>query len=167
MSAPGEPAAIAPAVNEANHRFPRHRKSVGRARAALREQLAIWGVTDEPAETAVLLLSELVTNAVEHAKASPGREIGTRFGLYEGVLRLEVADANDDLPVPRPAADDDENGRGLALVSALADRWGTCPRRDGIGKRVWVELKIPTGGGGELTPQSSAVRPAAWRWPTG
>ncbi|MEV0261692.1 ATP-binding protein [Streptomyces sp. NPDC050617] len=150
MSAPGEQAAIAPATDEAAYRFPRHRRSVGRARAALREQLAIWGVTDEPAETAVLLLSELVTNAVEHAKTSPGREIGTRFGFCDGALRLEVADANDDLPVPRPAKDDDEDGRGLALVIALADRWGTCPRRDGIGKQVWVELKIPTGGA-ELT----------------
>ncbi|MEV0278152.1 ATP-binding protein [Streptomyces sp. NPDC050610] len=151
MPVPGETTAAVPATDsESSQLFPRHRKSAGRARAALREQLAIWGITDEPAETAVLLLSELVTNAVEHGKTSPGREIGTRFGLYEGALRLEVADANDDLPVPRPAKDDDEDGRGLALVIALADRWGTCPRRDGIGKQVWVELKIPTGGA-ELT----------------
>ncbi|MET9659502.1 ATP-binding protein [Streptomyces sp. NPDC006510] len=147
MSASGEsPTAMSVTGAEARHRFPRHRRSAGRARAALRQQLIEWKIDDEPAETAVLLLSELVTNAVEHGRVSPGREIGTRFALYDSTLRVEVADANDDLPKPRPAGIDDEDGRGLALVIALADRWGTCPRRNGIGKAVWAELKLSSEG---------------------
>ncbi|MFE6493935.1 ATP-binding protein [Streptomyces sp. NPDC057748] len=137
MSASGEsPTSMSVAVVEARQLFPRHRRSAGRARAALRQQLVEWkvDVDGEPAETAVLLLSELVSNAVEHGRVSPGREIGTQFALCDSTLRVEVAAANNDLPKPRPAGIDDEDGRGLALVIALADRWGTCPRRNGIGK---------------------------------
>ncbi|WP_308409579.1 hypothetical protein [Streptomyces sp. A3M-1-3] len=57
------PAEDSPATGEAGHLFPRHRRSVGRARAVLRQQLTDWKIPEEPAETAVLLLSELVTNA--------------------------------------------------------------------------------------------------------
>ncbi|MER5613623.1 ATP-binding protein [Streptomyces sp. NPDC002215] len=151
MSASGEsPTAMPVAGVEARQLFPRHRRSAGRARAALRQQLVEWKVDidGEPAETAVLLLSELVSNAVEHGQVSPGREIGTRFALYDSTLRVEVTDANNDLPKPRPAGIDDEDGRGLALVIALADRWGTCPRRNGIGKAVWAELKLSGQGPG-------------------
>ncbi|MCP3819978.1 ATP-binding protein [Streptomyces sp. A3M-1-3] len=69
-----------------------------------------------------------------------------RFALYDNTLRIEVADACDALPKPRPAGADDEDGRGLTLMIALSDRWGTCPRAHGIGKTVWAELKLPTDG---------------------
>lgn len=129
----------------ATHRFPRHRRSVGRARAALRHQLAIWHIDDaELADSAVLLLSELTTNAV-NAAATPGREIGVRFELTVAALRLEVSDASDGQPRLRHAAGDDESGRGLALVEALADAWGTEPR-DTVGKVVWALLLLPEGG---------------------
>jgi hypothetical protein len=49
-------------------------------------------------------------------------------------------DANDTLPEPRTAALDEESGRGLTLVAALADTWGAEPREGGIGKTVWYEL---------------------------
>ena len=52
-----------------------------------------------------------------------------------------MADANDALPTPREASPDDESGRGLTLVAALADGWGAEPRPGGIGKSVWLELK--------------------------
>ncbi|AKH86742.1 hypothetical protein AA958_13595 [Streptomyces sp. CNQ-509] len=109
----------------------------------MRLQLARWQVDCRTAETAVLLLSELVTNAVCHGRVPPGRQIGTRFTLDAGCLRIEVADANDDLPHPRIAGEDDESGRGLALVDALADDWGTYRRANGIGKCVWVRLRLP------------------------
>lgn len=140
---PSLPALTAGQQREASRRFPRHVKSVGRARTALRAQLGLWGVDQDVADTAVLLLSELVTNAVRHGKVPPGREIGTRFALRAEALRLEVADANDDLPHPRIAGEDDESGRGLALVDALADDWGTYRRANGIGKCVWVRLRLP------------------------
>ncbi|MEY9992856.1 anti-sigma regulatory factor (Ser/Thr protein kinase) [Streptomyces sp. V4I8] len=92
-------------------------------------------------ETAVLLLSELMTNAYRHAKVSPGREIGARCSLDANRLRISVMDANDSLPEPRTAASDEESGRGLTLVAALADAWGAEPREGGIGKTVWYELE--------------------------
>jgi hypothetical protein len=49
---------------------------------------------------------------------------------------VSVADANDTLPAPRDAAPDDDSGRGLTLVAALAERWGADPRPYGIGKTV-------------------------------
>ncbi|MEW2547464.1 ATP-binding protein [Streptomyces sp. NPDC047002] len=104
-----------------------------------------WKIPGEMAETSVLLLSELVTNALRHAGCAPGREIWTRVlldGPVEGGgrLRVEVSDACDALPLVRHPASDEETGRGLALVEALAHRWGAEPRACGIGKTVWFEL---------------------------
>lgn len=146
MSVPPSPNATDHALRLATaaHLFTRHPKSPGRARDALRIQLARWQVDGRTAETAVLLLSELVTNAVCHGRVPPGRRVGTRFTLEAGCLRIKVADANDDRPRPRTAGEDDEDGRGLALVDALADAWGTYRRANGIGKCVWVEIRLPS-----------------------
>lgn len=127
--------------NDIEWRLPRHARSVGRARALFREQATAWKLPDDVTETAVLLLSELMTNAYRHATVSPGREIRARcLFLGEDRLRVEVSDANDSLPVPRSAGADDDTGRGLALVAALAATWGAEPRPYGIGKTVWFEL---------------------------
>ncbi len=129
------------------HQFPRHRRSVGRAREALRHQLALWDVGGEVVETATLLLSELATNAV-NAKTTNGRDIAVRFELTGAEscaeLRLEVSDTSDDQPTLKHAKDDDVSGRGLALVDALADKWGVEPR-DVVGKVVWALLTLPEG----------------------
>lgn len=124
-------------------RLARHARSVGRARTLLREQATSWNLPNEVTETAVLLLSELMTNAYRHAKVSPGRELRARCVLEADRLRVSVTDANDTLPAARQASPDDESGRGLALVAALADKWGTEPRPGGIGKTVWFELPAP------------------------
>ncbi|MEU0339952.1 ATP-binding protein [Streptomyces bobili] len=100
-------------------------------------------IDGEVALTAELLLSELVTNPLRHARVPVGREIGVRVATYDGRLRVEVADANNSRPEVREPADEDEHGRGLALVEALALRWGCCPRRHGIGKATWAELALP------------------------
>ncbi|MDI3409113.1 ATP-binding protein [Streptomyces cavernicola] len=132
---------------EVSQRLPRTPRSATRARALLREQLTEWGIKGELMDTAELLLSELVANAVQHAPVPAGRDIGLRVGLRNGrVVRIEVSDAGDGRPVPRQAGPEDEQGRGLALVGALADRWGCSPRPYGIGKAVWVELELPGGG---------------------
>ncbi|MFD8978840.1 ATP-binding protein [Streptomyces sp. NPDC059564] len=120
---------------------PRTLRAPGRARALLRAQLAEWTVDAEPADRAELLLSELVTNAVRHARAPQGRDIGIRIARYDGVLRVEVADAGPAVKLtPQVVAEWDERGRGLAIVAALAERWGCCPRLHGIGKTVWAEI---------------------------
>lgn len=114
---------------------------VGRARRWARSRLAGSGIqADEPlAETLVLLVSELVTNAVVHTGCPavlrlslPGAVTG------EATVRLEVADRSVRAPVPRCADDDATGGRGLALVDGLADRWGWSA--EGTGKRIWCEL---------------------------
>ncbi|MFD7442545.1 ATP-binding protein [Streptomyces sp. NPDC059909] len=123
-------------------RLPRHPRSAGRARAFLAEQATEWKLPEATTETAVLLLSELVTNACHHARVSPGREVWTRCELRDETLRVEVSDASDVLPWLREAAPDEESGRGLALVAALADAWGAHPRACGIGKTVWFEVSV-------------------------
>jgi len=143
MPMPGDHAQPAPAgaaPEDIEWRLPRHARSVGRARTLLREQATSWKLPDDVTETAVLLLSELMTNAYRHAKVSPGREIRARFTLDDDRVRVGVTDANDTLPAPRNASPDDESGRGLALVATLADNWGAAPREHGIGKTVWFEL---------------------------
>ncbi|WP_414507598.1 ATP-binding protein [Streptomyces sp. NEAU-L66] len=121
----------------AAHSFPDGRRCPGQARRALRQQLRVWGVSGELADSAELLVSELVTNAVR-AQASADAEVGVRFVWSGGRLRLEVWDASDELPVMKDAEEDEECGRGLVLVDALASCWGV--DRDGTGKTVWAEL---------------------------
>jgi anti-sigma regulatory factor (Ser/Thr protein kinase) len=107
-----------------------------RARTLIRRPLRQWGLA-ELIPTAELVVSELVTNAVRYAQS----RISLRLVL-EGALFCEVLDDSAALPRLRQAADDDERGRGLQVVSQIAQRWGT--RRTGTGKVVWCELPIPT-----------------------
>ncbi|WP_055585050.1 ATP-binding protein [Peterkaempfera griseoplana] len=131
------PAAV---VHDAGWRFPRHPRSPGRARSALLGQAAVWRLPDGPTETAVLLLSELVTNSCRHARVPPGRYIGVRCRVVGGRLRVEVSDADAALPERRRADPDDESGRGLELLDVLAEAWGAYRRACGIGKTVWFEV---------------------------
>nr|WP_203616105.1 ATP-binding protein [Streptomyces sp. SID13726] len=114
---------------------------VGRARRWARSRLAGSGIgADEPlAETLILLVSELVTNAVVHT----GRPAVLRLSLpgaeeESATVRLEVADRSGRAPVPRCVDGDATGGRGLALVDGLADRWGWSV--EGSGKSIWCEL---------------------------
>ncbi|WP_424212414.1 ATP-binding protein [Streptomyces sp. BI20] len=109
---------------------------VGRARRWARSRLAGSGIgEDEPvAETLILLISELVTNAVVHT----GCPAVLRM-LFRGPgVRVEVADTSACPPAPRHAGGEDTGGRGLELVDGLADRWGW--QREGAGKRIWCEV---------------------------
>ncbi|MCC3653913.1 MULTISPECIES: ATP-binding protein [Streptomyces] len=139
-------------------RFPRHPRSVGRARAVLRTHLSAWGVEGDTADSAELLISELMTNAVRHARVPHGREIEARFTLTGRLLRLEVSDASDRLPVPAQAGTEAEGGRGLALVAALARDWGV-RHREGVGKCVWALLEL-TGAPGPVSVRAAAPPPA-------
>ncbi|MFJ9840268.1 ATP-binding protein [Kitasatospora sp. NPDC101155] len=82
--------------------------------------------------------SEFVTNAVVHAKTPPGRLIYLQFELHPDALRIEVHDTDPNRPVAHPAAEHEEAGRGLWLVSQLAAGWGCHPREGGIGKTMWA-----------------------------
>lgn len=130
---------------------------VSRARRWARSRLAGSGIgADEPlAETLILLISELVTNAVVHTgcpavlrmrfpaqtgavggdgAADPSADKGPELGT----VRVEVADASARAPRQRRADEEATNGRGLELVDGLADRWGWQP--EGAGKRIWCEI---------------------------
>jgi serine phosphatase RsbU (regulator of sigma subunit)/anti-sigma regulatory factor (Ser/Thr protein kinase) len=115
--------------------LPSELTSASRARSVIRRPLRRWGLTDL-LPTAELLVSELVTNAVRYAQ---GR-IGLRLVL-EKALVCEVLDDSAALPRLRHPDESDERGRGLQVVSQLAQRWGA--RRAASGKVVWCELPLP------------------------
>jgi DNA-binding NarL/FixJ family response regulator len=103
------------------------------ARAVVRDLLQHWGFHDL-VEDAVLVASELVTNAVEHTHSSCAMVVN-RSG---GGVRIEVCDDGGGSPDPQPPSTTAEGGRGLMIVSALARAWGvdSAPPT----KTVWVEL---------------------------
>ncbi|MCF3120517.1 SpoIIE family protein phosphatase [Streptomyces arenae] len=109
---------------------------VGRARELVREQLRAWSL-EALGDTAELLVSELVTNVVRHARS--GR-VDLRL-VRSGTLLCEVEDDDQTLPTLLSAGPGDEFGRGLRVVSTLAKEWGTS--RTGAGKTVWFELALP------------------------
>ena len=114
---------------EPNSRAPR------RARRLVLGALRRWGL-DALREATELLVDEVVTNAVRHA----ARPITLRL-LRTDVLRCEVGDDNPRLPWVRHAMPSDEVGRGLYVVSRVAERWGAS--RVSTGKIVWFEQKVP------------------------
>lgn len=118
---------------------------VGRARRWVRTRLKGHGLDpDTPiAETLVLVVSELVTNAVVHTGSPAVLRLsmpvcGAVPVASFDLVRVEVADASQAAPAPRHAPGDATNGRGLELVELLCDRWGWYP--EGSGKRVWCEI---------------------------
>ena len=84
----------------------------------------------------LLLLSELVTNAVRHTR---GPRVEVELTL-DGIVVAAVYDDSPDKPSPRRAGPDDTGGRGLALVERLSDRWGI--ERLAHGNRVWFQVSI-------------------------
>lgn len=103
------------------------------ARRFVSERLAGWGAGHH-VDSASLLVSELVANVALHAHT----EINLKLRLAAGTLRMEVKDSSPRQPMLRHYAADASTGRGLALVVALAQRWGVEPAKPG--KTVWVEL---------------------------
>jgi anti-sigma regulatory factor (Ser/Thr protein kinase) len=109
-------------------------RAVPEARRALRELLQGWGRPGR-SETAELLTSELVTNALVHTDDDA---VLTAVVSPDG-LRVEVRDSVPRRPRPcAQAADEGTHGRGLVLVQSLADAWGV--RVQSAGKVVWFEL---------------------------
>lgn len=90
---------------------------------------------DEQCDVVALLVSEVATNAVVHGTG----EVRVVVTATPRGVRVEVTDESTSLPVPREADTDAEGGRGLALVDALAARWGVLGRADG--KTVWFEVQ--------------------------
>jgi serine phosphatase RsbU (regulator of sigma subunit)/anti-sigma regulatory factor (Ser/Thr protein kinase) len=124
-----------PAENVVRWTLPAELTSARKARSLIRRPLRKWGLTElQPAVE--LLVSELVTNAVRYAQG----KIGLRL-ILEGGLVCEVMDDSAALPRLRHPDEEDERGRGLQVVSQVAQRWGA--RRSQSGKVVWCELPLP------------------------
>jgi anti-sigma regulatory factor (Ser/Thr protein kinase) len=111
-------------------------RSPGVARQVARDALASWQLT-HLTDTAVLLISELVTNAVLHARAE-GSGLALLLEIRGRRLRIEVHDGDLRGPRPRVPSGLDESGFGFVLVNSLADNWGV--RKTAAGKAVWAEL---------------------------
>jgi anti-sigma regulatory factor (Ser/Thr protein kinase) len=129
----GKTKATMTSVDTAETVFPAVPESVAAARRFTRAALARHGIAADIIDTATLLVSELATNAIVHATST----IRLRVGVGDDI-RVEVRDASDEAPVVGVADCAHESGRGLAIVTTLAESWDWSPR--GNGKVVWFEL---------------------------
>ena len=102
-----------------------------------------------------LLVSELVTNSVQHAQVSADDSIVLLVSIKDTFVRVEVRDEGPGFQAPaEPPPDDADSGWGLFLVEQLADAWG----QGGDGKGVWFEIeRNRSAGTGEAPPHSSAA----------
>lgn len=123
--------------------FHSHPRAVPGGRRFLTTTLASWQMPSDLVDTARLLTSELLTNAVVHA----GGTLTLRVERSATELTVEVTDQGEARPRPRQADATDESGRGLTLISALAHRWGTRPHDQG--KTVWCTLRLTPSCGGD------------------
>jgi anti-sigma regulatory factor (Ser/Thr protein kinase) len=110
--------------------------AVAVARRRTRERLAAWDVDDKTADDTLLIISELVTNAVRYG--SPPIELRL---ILDRSLTCEVRDAGSASPHLRHAGAAEEGGRGLFIAAQLAQAWGT--RYAAPGKTIWTEQTLP------------------------
>jgi serine/threonine-protein kinase RsbW len=111
------------------------------ARRVARTVLAAWQLPGTQ-ETAIVLLSELVMNAIQHARAT--QTIHVELEAVKSCLRIEITSPDPYCPQPRTPGESAESGFGLLLLDALASRWGV--RQTAAGKVVWAELEPPQAG---------------------
>jgi anti-sigma regulatory factor (Ser/Thr protein kinase) len=116
--------------------LPPEPRSATRARQLTREQLAAL-CPDEAIEVAALLVTELVSNAVLHART----DIVLMVDVTPGRVILRVRDGSDATPIQQRYGVDAATGRGIALVEQLASAWGVDRSEDG--KEVWCQIDFP------------------------
>lgn len=145
--------------------------AVSWARRHTVDVLQRWRFPDEAIEVARLLISELATNAIRHARPTTPADIGSAKSADPGtiVLRLwptergvviSVTDRDPQPPTPRTSDNSATGGRGMLLTEAMANRWGYYPTQLHPGKTVWAEvptrprdaLSEPGTDGPEITP---------------
>jgi anti-sigma regulatory factor (Ser/Thr protein kinase) len=135
--------------------IPGRPEHVCEARTFVAKALGELGSTTD---TAVLLTSELVTNAVKHSNSRAAGGTVTLVVLEQaGGVRVEVTDDGSDISSPIVKGDlFASDGHGLFLVESMADQWGYL--RDEAGTTVWFRIGNPQPGG--LRPESAGFRPA-------
>ena len=114
--------------------------AVTTARHQAVDAIAHWDVEldDDVVHTAELVISELVTNSVRHTASG---QVSMDVRIVEAVLRIEVCDSSRVLPELSLPDGHSESGRGLFLVAALAERYGS--ESTPTGKRCWAEIALP------------------------
>lgn len=130
---------------------PHHARGARLARHRLAGELAAIASPELLAD-AVAVVAELVGNAIRHAHALPGDviRVAWRIRVEAGTQMLEVRVTDGgagEEPRPRDAGIDSVDGRGLAIVAALAQAWGV--DRDGLGQSVWARLSAPETSAGQ------------------
>ncbi|WP_030252984.1 ATP-binding protein [Streptomyces violens] len=113
-------------------------RRVAHMRRVTAAHLRYWDL-DALVDSATVIVSELVTNAIQHGLGQ--QPIGLRVTRSAHELRIEVTDGTPQPARVRRANDDDEHGRGLPLVAGLADGWGVS--RDGA--MTWATFVLPAG----------------------
>ncbi|WP_162603877.1 ATP-binding protein [Streptomyces sp. CS014] len=145
METPYGPARFTPApVGPPRYRgtYPRKATSPTRARNDAAAAVGAWGL-DVLSDTVQILVSEMVTNALVHTSTPRIGMTLTRTGPH--TVRVAVTDNASTVCAGAEPDEDDENGRGLLLIEALASRWGQTPTPGG--KQVWAELDTHHGEG--------------------
>ncbi|MEV5956320.1 ATP-binding protein [Streptomyces sp. NPDC051987] len=114
-----------------------HPGSPAQARRLVRARLTGWSVCADTCDTAALVISELVTNAIVHTASS---RVVCELRDHDDTVRIAVHDegCSPDEPHPSPQRPEEEHGRGLLLVDALCLAWGA--QEHGPGLLVWAEL---------------------------
>ncbi|MFE6031654.1 ATP-binding protein [Streptomyces niveus] len=142
-SAPASPSSLAGTASRREYWFglPALATSVRSARDTVRDRVRAWNLPGDTCCDAVLLVSELTTNAVLHTSS---RHVlcGLTLTRDERRLRIELHDEGDTpvSPPETPADPGQESGRGLLLVQQLSYSWGSAHSTWAGGKVVWAEL---------------------------
>lgn len=124
--------------------LPHRRSSAAEARRRLLEELRSTGLAGEVLDDAMLVVSELVGNAVLHGRPLAGGEIQVEWDADQGEVALRITDGGGlAVPEPRDADTLAPSGRGLAIVAEVADAWGVEERPDRL--TVWARLQASKG----------------------
>ncbi len=116
--------------------------SVGFARRVLSEDLKSAGVFDTAVGDAILVISELVSNAILHAYPLPGEQLKIAWTMGDGWLEVAVSDGGSaTMPHDAHPNPGSVSGRGLAIVAHICQAWGT--RAEDVGLTVWAILAAP------------------------
>ena len=132
--------------------LPASSESVRTGRYATRMVLSAWRLSCLE-ESAVLVVSELLTNAVRHARDTGVIELDLH--ATRAWLRIEIQDRDRRWPRPRVLNELSESGFGFVLIDALTAKWGV--RETETGKAVWAELDVQSG---SEPGQAAIARPA-------